>query len=271
MIIEKLIPIDLRDVWTNETSDFTTWLAKEENLKLLGNEIGIKLDLIKRESPVGKYRVDILAQNRDTDEHVIIENQLEDTDHSHLGQLITYSSHYEAKYIIWIIRNMRIEHEKAIQWLNLNFGNDIKIFLVKIELFKIGNSLPAPKFSILSKPFGWTNKLFRKEVDFEPFPSVLSSIDSFKKQIVNESLIKFLDKYVDIDLKYPRIDLLKSYSKVFPTDSEFYFAHKSQFRKDMEAWANMRNFIINKFYQGKKYKGIHKSGGIEYITFSLKE
>lgn len=212
MILEKLIPINLRDVWINETSDFSFWLAKEENLNLLGNEIGIRLSLIKRESAVGKFRVDILAHNRDTNEHVIIENQLEDTDHSHLGQLITYSSHYGAKYIIWIIRDLRIEHEKAIQWLNLNLSDDIKLFLVKIELFKIGNSLPAPKFTVLSKPFGWTNRLFRKEIEIEPFSASLSLIDIEQKKIVKESLVRFLDKYVNPDFKYPRIDLLKLYS-----------------------------------------------------------
>lgn len=271
MQLEKLIPVELREVWMSETSGFSTWLSKEENLMLLGNEVGLRLDLIKRESAVGKFRVDILAHDRNSKRHVIIENQLEDTDHSHLGQLITYSSHYEAKYIIWIIRDLRIEHEKAIQWLNLNLGSEINLFLVKIELFKIGNSLPAPKFTVLSKPFGWTNKFFRKEVEIEPFSKVLASIDSFKKKIVKESLIKFLDKYIDIDFKYPRIDLLKSYSKVFPIDCKFYFAHKSQFRKDMETWAIMRNLILNKAYQGEKYKGVHKSGGIEFITFSSKD
>jgi len=271
MHLEKLIRIDLRSVWENETSGFSTWLSKSENLQLLGNEVGINLELIKRESLAGKFRVDILAKNSNNNDIVIIENQIEDTDHSHLGKIITYSSHYNTKVIIWVVRDLRIEHEKAIEWLNANTVNEIKIFLVKIELFKIGNSGPAPKFTILSKPFGWTNKLFRKEVEIEPFPNEIIQIEKLKKTISRPTLIQFLDSYIELETKYPKLQILNAYTQRHPKDSEFYAIHKKQFKMDLLAWAKMKDFVVNKDYQNEKFHGVYKSGGVEYIIVSDKD
>lgn len=267
-MLAKLRNVDLRKVWKNETSDFNTWLSKESNLKELGFEIGMKLELIRREGYAGKYRVDLVAKNTINDEIVIIENQLERTNHGHLGQLLTYSSHYEAKNIIWIVKSLRIEHERAIEWLNHNLGNDIKIFLVKIEVFRIGESLPAPKFTVISKPYGWTNNLFREEMDIEPIPTELIDYEKIKKAITKESLIVFLDKFIEVDRTYIKKELLDSYNKFNKLDCDFYRQHTHQFRKDLISWSKMNNLVVNKDYQNDHFKGYHKSGGIEYISFN---
>ncbi len=270
MQLEKLISVDLRKVWIHESSDFTRWLSQPENIKFLGDELGMELEIIRREAPVGKFRVDILSKDILTDEIAIIENQLEDTNHSHLGQLITYSSHYDTKNIIWIVKDLRIEHEKAIEWLNKNLSDEIKIFLVKIELFKIGNSNPAPKFSLISKPFGWTNTKRRKEIEIEQLPNELMEFEKIKKSITQISLIGFLNKFIEIEKTYPRKEILEEYSKKEKIDSNYYQRHPHQFRKDLISWAKLNDLIVNKDYQNEKHNGYHKSGGIEYITFDKK-
>lgn len=268
MQLEKLIPVDLRKVWAHESSDFTIWLSQPENINILGDELGMELEIIKREAPAGKFRVDILSKDTLTDEITIIENQLEYTDHSHLGQLITYSSHYNTKNIVWIVRDLRIEHEKAIEWLNKNLSDEIRIFLVKIELFIIGNSNPAPKFSLISKPFGWTNTKRRKDIEIEPLPQGLLEFEKTKNSITKNSLIKFLNKFIEVEQTYPKKEILEEYSKVEKTDSNYYKRHAHQFRKDLISWSKLNNLIINKEYQNEKHKGYHKTGGVEYITFN---
>lgn len=129
---------DLRSVWQNEASNFTKWLAEEENLNTLGDEIGIEIELISTEAKTGSFSADILAVEANTDNKIIIENQLEQTDHDHLGKIITYASGHDAKTIIWIVKEAREEHRQAIDWLNEHTDEEINIFLCKIELWKIG-------------------------------------------------------------------------------------------------------------------------------------
>lgn len=150
----RVIEVDLRGVWTKET-EFSSWLAQEENLVLLGEELGLDLTLIKTEADVGDFNVDILAEESGTGTKVIIENQLESTDHDHLGKLITYASGHEASYIIWIFREMREEHRKAIDWLNQHTTEDVNFFGIKLELWRIGESTPAPKFDVICRPNEW--------------------------------------------------------------------------------------------------------------------
>ena len=152
----KLEKVNLRDIWPNEEYDFSVWLSKEENLKELSNTIGIDIILEERESAVGKYSVDIYGyQEDDTDKKLVIENQLEDTNHDHLGKIITYASGKDAKTVIWIVKRARDEHRKAIDWLNEHTDEEIDFFLLEIELWKIGDSIPAPKFNIVCKPNDW--------------------------------------------------------------------------------------------------------------------
>ncbi len=157
--LSKLTKIELRDVWPHEALDFTKWLALEENLDALSEEIGIDIKLIGTEVSVGKFNVDILAEEENTGHKIIIENQLEDTNHEHLGKIITYASGHDAKVIIWVVRDAREEHRQAIEWLNNHTDDEIGFFLIKIELYQIDDSSPAPKFEIISKPNEWAKTI----------------------------------------------------------------------------------------------------------------
>lgn len=150
---------DLRSIWKNEEYDFTPWLAKEQNIKLLSDELGISIKVLKTEASVGKYSLDILAVNEDTNENIIIENQLEITNHDHLGKVLVYGAGYDAKTIIWIVKDYNEEHKQAIEWLNEHSDENINLFLIKIELFKIGDSEIAPHFEIISQPNDWTKTI----------------------------------------------------------------------------------------------------------------
>src|SRR3989338_9050586 len=115
--LAKLQKIDLRNVWEMEP-EFTNWLAQKENLDLLGEEIGVDIKIIKIEASVGQFKVDILAEEEGSGRKIIIENQLEDTNHDHLGKIITYAAGYDAEIIIWIVRDTNEPHQRAIEWLN---------------------------------------------------------------------------------------------------------------------------------------------------------
>src|SRR5690606_4390349 len=117
-----------------------------ENLQLLSEEVGINISLIDTEVFSGKYKVDILAEEEGTDRKIIIENQLEFTDHRHLGQIITYASGYDADIIIWIVKGVNDEHLQAIEWLNYVTNAKINFFLIQIEIWQIDDSKYAPKF-----------------------------------------------------------------------------------------------------------------------------
>lgn len=139
MKLSKLKKVDLREVWKHEALDFTNWLAKEENLELLSDEVGIDISLIQTEASVGKFNVDILAEETNTDRKIVIENQLEATDHDHLGKIITYASGFDAEFIIWIVKSVRDEHKQAIDWLNEHTDQKINIFAIQMEVWQIGD------------------------------------------------------------------------------------------------------------------------------------
>ena len=159
----KIQKVELRNAWKHEAIDFTNWLAEEENLRLLSDEIGIDIKLIQTEATVGRFNVDILAEEETTDNKIIIENQLETTNHDHLGKIITYASGIEAETIIWVVKDAREEHRQAIDWLNDHTVEGIHFFLVRIELWQIGDSPFAPKFEIISSPNDWA-KTVRQSV-----------------------------------------------------------------------------------------------------------
>lgn len=147
---------DLRTAWPNEATDFTPWLAKEENINMLGDTIGIDITVEETESAVGSFSTDIFGTETDTGRKIIIENQLEDTNHDHLGKIITYAAGKNASYIIWIVKHAREEHKAAIEWLNAHTDDDIGFFLCEIKLYKIDNSNPAPKFVMVEGPNDWS-------------------------------------------------------------------------------------------------------------------
>lgn len=148
---------DLREVWPHEAHDFTPWLAK--NISVLGDEIGIDISIEETESSVGGFNADIFATDADTGKKIIIENQLEETDHDHLGKLITYASGKSADLVIWLVRKARPEHRAAIEWLNSHTDEGVGFILCEIKVFRIGNSEPAPKFEIIEQPNNWVKEM----------------------------------------------------------------------------------------------------------------
>lgn len=159
MKLGELKKVDLRDVWKHEEYDFSKWLAEEKNIELLSSEIGIEFDNVQTEAASGRYSVDILAEEEGTGRKIIIENQLEITNHDHLGKIITYASGYDAEIIIWIVRDFREEHKQAIDWLNENTDSKINLFLIRVELWRIDDSPVAPKFNLISQPNDWAKAL----------------------------------------------------------------------------------------------------------------
>lgn len=158
-ILSKLTRVELREVWGHEAFDFTNWLAQQDNLDLLGEEIGVDINLVKTEANVGRFNVDILAEEESSGRKIIIENQLENTNHDHLGKIITYASGYDAEIIIWIVKDARAEHKKAVDWLNEHTDENIGFFLIKLELWQIEKSNPAAKFEILVRPNEWAKTI----------------------------------------------------------------------------------------------------------------
>ncbi len=159
MRIGKLDKVELRKLWKGEASDFTPWLAKDENIKQLGDTIQIELEVIEQEKNVGPFKADILCKNTIDDHYVLIENQLEKTDHTHLGQILTYAAGLDAVTIIWIARHFREEHRATIDWLNRITDEQFNFFGVEIEAYRIGDSPPAPLFQIVSKPNEWSRTI----------------------------------------------------------------------------------------------------------------
>ena len=152
MELGKLTEIDVRELWKHEQHNFSNWLAKKENIELLNDALGLTLVDINKEMSVGSYRCDLVATDEITDIKVIIENQLESSNHDHLGKVITYASGLDAKVVVWIVTNAREEHRSAMEWLNNNTNKELNFFLIELHAYKIGNSLPAPKFEIVEKP-----------------------------------------------------------------------------------------------------------------------
>jgi hypothetical protein len=136
----KLVKIELRDIWQSESSHFTPWLAREENLLTLGETLGLELELEAQERAVGPFRADILCKDIATNAWVLIENQLERTDHTHLGQLLTYASGLEAVTIVWIAARFTEEHRSTLDWLNRITDETFRFFGVEVELWRMGVS-----------------------------------------------------------------------------------------------------------------------------------
>ncbi len=156
---------DLRSVWSHEALEFTPWLAKPENIKMLNEAIGLDIEVEETESSVDSFSADIVGVDSNTGRKVIIENQLEDSNHTHLGQIITYAAGKDATTIIWIVKRARDAHKAAIEWLNNHSDEDINFFLIEIELWQINDSLIAPKFNVVEEPNNWTKEI--KKISIE--------------------------------------------------------------------------------------------------------
>lgn len=163
----RLEKIDLREGWLSEAQHFTPWLAQEENLLLLGDALGLELELEAQERSVGPFRADILCKDTADGSWVLIENQLERTDHRHLGQLITYAAGLNAVTIIWIAAGFAEEHRAACDWLNEMTDKSVRIFGLEVELWRIGDSPVAPKFNVVSKPNDWSKSVAAAKKNIE--------------------------------------------------------------------------------------------------------
>ena len=157
IILGKLTKVeDLRTVWKHEAMDFTRWLAEPNNMALLSEAIGLDIATVQVEDNVGDFNVDIFAIDETSGKKIIIENQLEKTNHDHLGKIITYASGKDANYIVWIVKKARNEHRQAIDWLNEHTDTELNFFLIEMELWQIDDSALAPKFQIVCQPNDWT-------------------------------------------------------------------------------------------------------------------
>ncbi len=191
--LEKIT--ELRDVWKTEAQHFTPWLAEEGNLVQLGNTIGLDLELEAVEKDVGLFRADILCKETGSNSWVLVENQVERTDHTHLGQLLTYAAGLNTVTIVWIAKRFTDEHRAALDWLNEITGDDVSFFGLEIELWRIGDSPIAPKFNVVSKPNEWTKgkggtTKVAKEVDLTPAKRLqLEYWECFREYLLENSTV----------------------------------------------------------------------------------
>ena len=154
--LKQLTPVELSEVWETEPQHFTPWLAKEENLTLLGKTLGIELEWEAQEINIGNFRADILCKNTEDDSWVIIENQLDPTDHKHVGQLLTYAAGLNASTVIWIAKTFRSEHWAMLDWLNRITDERYRFFGIEVKIWQIEDSARAVQFEIVSSPNDWS-------------------------------------------------------------------------------------------------------------------
>ncbi len=149
--------VNLRDAWAREASQFTPWVAR--NLELLGNAVNLSLELEQIEKPVGSFSADVLCRDTLTSRLVLVENQIERTDHTHLGQTLTYAAGISVSTVIWVASEFREEHRAALDWLNEHTDEDLAFFGLEIEVWRIGDSAMAPKFNVVCRPNDWAKKV----------------------------------------------------------------------------------------------------------------
>ena len=196
--LARLEPVELREIWPHEAADFTPWLAEEENLNLLGDTLNMRLELEAQEINVGDFRADILCKNLDDGTRVLIENQLEETDHNHLGQILTYAAGLDIHTIIWIAQKFRDEHQAALDRLNEITDERFRYFGIETKVWQIGNSDRAPQFEIVSKPNDWNRKVSR-----ETETAVNEDLSERQLQL-KKFWIELRDYMKDSQLRFPK-------------------------------------------------------------------
>jgi hypothetical protein len=153
----RLTTVPPREVWTHEALNFTPWVL--QNVDVLSDLLGMDLVLDVAEHPVGDFSLDILGRDQSDDSVVIVENQLEQSDHLHLGQILTYAAGTNPKTTVWITTGFRPEHRAAFDWLNEHTDPDTRFFGVEIEVVRIGDSAPAPNFKLVVEPNDWEKQV----------------------------------------------------------------------------------------------------------------
>lgn len=182
-VFARLTDCELRDAWKHEAWEFTPWLA--ENIDYLSEAVEIELEPEATEVAVGQYSADIVAIEVGTESRVLIENQLDASDHTHLGQILTYLAGVEAKRIIWIARKFEEPHRSAIRWLNDNTAEEFAFFAVQLRVVRIGDSPLAPVFEVVEKPNAWERRLGRR----------VNEAEEERTRLREEFWSRFLEKY----------------------------------------------------------------------------
>lgn len=157
----RLENVPVREVWRHEAHNFTPWLA--ENITQLGEALNMDLEVVRQEAQTGDFYLDILARDRSSGAMVAIENQLEWTDHSHLGQILTYAGGHDARILIWVTPQFRDEHRAALDWLNRWTPDEVEVYGVEVRAVKIGNSAIAPEFIPVAFPNAWSKRGIRSQ------------------------------------------------------------------------------------------------------------
>lgn len=202
----RLERVNLREAWESEPQDFTPWLARSENLAVLSDTLGMELTTEGTEQRVGPFSADILCQDTQDGSRVVIENQLERTNHIHLGQLLTYAAGLQTETIIWVAATFTDEHRAALDWLNEVTDDRFRFFGLEIELWRIGDSPAAPKFNVVSRPNNWSRTTQR--VASGEIPE-----SSLKQQRFWEQLSQHLEKRAgNVNLAAPRARAWTRYS-----------------------------------------------------------
>lgn len=151
----RLEKIDLSTYWQGEDTDFTPWLAQADNLKILGDALGMELEVVTEDQRAGSFPVDLLCRDQTSGRWVLVENQLDATDFSHLGRLITYAAALDACNVVWIASHFSPEHRAALEWLNRVTQEEVIFFGLEIELWRIGSSAMAVNFNPVAQPTQW--------------------------------------------------------------------------------------------------------------------
>ena len=159
--IKQLTPVDISKVWETEPQHFTPWLAREENLTLLGEALSMELELDAQEINVGGFRADLRCKNTVDDSWVLIENQLEATDHRHVGQLLTYAAGLDAHTVIWIAKTFRQEYRAMLDWQNRITDERYRFFGIEVKVWQIEDSARAVQFDVVSSPNDWSRGVSR--------------------------------------------------------------------------------------------------------------
>jgi hypothetical protein len=155
--LSRLSSLDVRDVWPHEAHHFTQWLL--QNADVLSDVLGMDLELTQAEKPVGGFSLDLIGKDLQSGATVIVENQLATTDHSHLGQLLTYAGGTDPSTVVWCAPAFREEHRAALDWLNEHTDEGIRFFGVEISAVRIGDSAPAPLFRLVANPNDWAKRV----------------------------------------------------------------------------------------------------------------
>lgn len=249
----KITTVNVRTIWKHEAQDFTPWLYN--HIQELSDALGIDLEVEDIEVPVGPYYADILAKDTGTGKYVVIENQLEKTDHDHLGKCLTYASVLDASTVIWIASNFTDEHKKALDWLNDHTSDELAFYGIKLELLKINESLPAANFNIISQPNDVVKQVTKRKDNSELSETRMTQLkfwEAFKQSLQKTGKITKLQTprpqyWFDISLGKSGIHLSNTFntnenviglriyigSKEVPKWLPYFEQHKTEIEKEL--------------------------------------